>query len=174
LAAVMAAATTAVRKIIVVDRIEERLQLARDLGATDVIDAATTDVGEALRQLTSGAGIDHGVETTGNTGVLETLCDGLAIGGHVAVIGAPAAGARASFDVNAFLPGRRISGVTLGDSQPDVFIPQLVQLFRDGRFPLDLMQRRYRFEDIEQACADAASGRTVKPILTFDPALAFN
>ncbi|MET0450983.1 MAG: NAD(P)-dependent alcohol dehydrogenase [Mycobacterium sp.] len=174
LAAVMAAATTAVRRIIAVDRIDERLELARALGATDTINAAKSNVAEELRRLTSGAGFDHAVETTGNTGVLETLCDGLAIGGHVAVIGAPAAGARASFDVNAFLPGRQITGVTLGDSQPDVFIPQLLQLYRDGRFPLDRMQRRYRFEDIEEACADAASGRTVKPILTFDQSLPFD
>jgi aryl-alcohol dehydrogenase len=162
----MAAATTAVGRIIVVDRIRDRLDLARSLGATDTIDASTSDAAEQLPRLTSG--FDYAVETTGNTGVLEMLCDGLAIGGHIAVIGAPKAGARASFDVNALLPGRRISGVTLGDSEPDTFVPQLAQLYRNGRFPLERLQRRYRFEDIETACADAASGRTIKPVLTFD------
>lgn len=165
LAAVMAASASAVGTIIAVDIVPSRLELAFELGATGVIDASQDDVSEALRKLTDGRGVDAAIETSGNVGVLETMVGALAIAGTCLVIGAPRAGSRASFDVNAHLPGRRIVGVTLGDSEPERFIPQLIALHRAQRFPVDRLQRRYAFEQINQAAADAASGAVVKPVL---------
>jgi aryl-alcohol dehydrogenase len=52
-----------------------------------------------------------------------------------------------------------------GESIPSVFIPRLLELYRQGRFPFDKLVRFYDFEDINQAVADAQSGLTVKPIL---------
>lgn len=173
LAAVMAAQAIAVQRIIVVDRVPERLQLARELGATDVVDAAdleAADVAAALRELCGEAGVQAAVETTGNVGVLETMIAALGVGGTCAVVGAPRAGSRASFDVNAHLPGRRIVGVTLGDSEPERFVPQLIALHRSGRFPIERLERRYPFADIGVAAADAASGRTIKPVLIMEDA----
>ncbi|MFT4229461.1 MAG: NAD(P)-dependent alcohol dehydrogenase [Microbacterium sp.] len=163
LAAVMAARAVSVQRIVVVDRVPERLRLAQDLGATDVLDDA-----EALRELTGDAGVQAAVETTGNVGVLEAMIASLGVGGTCAVVGAPRAGSRASFDVNAHLPGRRIVGVTLGDSEPERFVPQLIALHRSGRFPIERLERRYPFAEIAAAAADAASGRTVKPVLVME------
>ena len=165
LAAVMAAAASAVGTIVAIDIVPSRLQLAMELGATAVIDAGRDDVAEELRKLTDDRGVDAAVETSGNLGVLETMMGALAVGGTCLVIGAPRAGSSASFDVNALLPGRRIVGVTLGDSEPERLIPQLIGLHRSQRFPIERLQQRYRFEQINQAAADAASGAVVKPIL---------
>jgi len=165
LAAVMAAAAVSVQTIIVIDRIASRLDLARGLGATHVVDASVVDAAEAIASLTGARGVDYAIETTGNVGVLETMIGSLAVGGTCAVIGAPRAGSRAQFDVNAHIPGRRIVGVTLGDSEPERFIPQLIALHRAGRFPIERLQRRYAFTDIDRAAADAASGDTIKPVL---------
>ncbi|MGC0239410.1 NAD(P)-dependent alcohol dehydrogenase [Arthrobacter sp. SD76] len=118
LAAVMAAAAASVQRIVVVDRVASRLELASELGAMHTIDASQVDTAAELARITEGAGVGFAVETTGNIGVLETMIANLAVGGTCAVIGAPRAGSRASFDVNAHLPGRRILGVTLGDSDP--------------------------------------------------------
>lgn len=170
LAAVMAAAASAVATIIAVDIVPSRLELALELGATAVVDAGHDDVAEELRQQTDGRGVDAAIETSGNVGVLETMVGALAIGGTCLVIGAPRAGSRASFDVNAHLPGRRIVGVTLGDSEPERFLPQLIALHRAQRFPIDRLQRQYAFEQINQAAADAASGAVIKPVLVMgDP-----
>ncbi|MEV0069357.1 MULTISPECIES: hypothetical protein [unclassified Amycolatopsis] len=57
--------------------------------------------------------------------------------------------------------------MTLGDSEPETFVPILVDAYRRGALPLERIQRRYRFEEINQAAADAASGKTVKPVLVF-------
>ena len=168
LAAVMAAASRSVQTIVVVDVVPSRLRLAQELGATHTIDASREDLAASLASITGGAGVDAGVETTGNVGVLESLIGALAVGGTCAVIGAPRAGSRAAFDVNMLLPGRTITGVTLGDSEPETFVAELIALHRSGRFPIEALQRRYAFEDINAAAADATSGATIKPVLVMD------
>ncbi|MFB2587022.1 NAD(P)-dependent alcohol dehydrogenase [Herbiconiux liukaitaii] len=170
LAAVMAAAAVSVSTIVVVDRVESRLELAAELGATHIIDASTSDTAEAIAAITGGLGASHAVETTGSTAVLEMLIGALSVRGTVAVIGAPRAGSRASFDVNSHLPGRSIVGVTLGDSEPEQFIPELIALYRAGRFPFPRLERRYPFTEIEKALADASSGATIKPVLVMSHA----
>ena len=165
LAAVMAAAAVSVRTVVVVDVVPSRLDLARELGATETLDARNEDVPARLAALGGGRGPDAVIETTGVVPVLETAIDALAIGGTAAVIGAPRAGSRASFDVNRHLPGRRIVGVTLGDSEPERFIPQLLELHAGGRFPFERLERTFAFEDIDAAADAARSGDVVKPVL---------
>lgn len=167
LAAVMATRFTPTMQVIVIDRVPSRLALAAELGATHTIETTDQDLTSSVMALTGGRGVDYAVETTGNVAVLEALSASLAVGGECAVIGAPRAGSRASFDVNNMLPGRTIRGVTLGDSEPESFVPFLVQAYRRGLFPLDRLQRRYPFTDINTAVADAASGVTIKPVLVF-------
>lgn len=167
LAAVMASRLTPALRIIAVDRVTSRLDLAAELGATDVVDTSTVDLAEALMSATDGRGVDYALETTGNVAVLDALISSLAVGGTCAVVGAPPAGARGSFDVNYFLPGRTVKGVTLGDSESETFVPMLVEAYRRGLFPLDRLQRTYAFADINQAVADASSGATIKPVLSF-------
>lgn len=168
LSAVMAAAATSSGTIVVVDVVPERLELALELGATHVVDARREDVPARLAALNAGSGPDAVVETTGVVAVLEAAMDALAVGGTCAVVGAPPVGSRASFDVQAQLPGRAVVGVTLGDSEPERFIPQLLALHRAGRFPVERLQRHYPFADIDRAAADAASGATIKPVLVVD------
>lgn len=166
LAAVMAAALTAVRRIIVLDRVPARLAIAQEVGATDIIDTSERDARAAILDLTGG-GADIAVDSTGNIAVIESLLDSLAIGGTCGLIGAPKAGSRASLDVNAFLPGRKVVGITEGNSEPESFIPQLIELHRAGRFPIDRLMRTFAFEDIDAAVAAARSGEVIKPVLTF-------
>ncbi|MFI0778512.1 NAD(P)-dependent alcohol dehydrogenase [Streptomyces sp. NPDC021212] len=168
LAALMAAVLGPVRQVIAVDRLAPRLALARKLGATAVVDAAEEDTAAALVELTDGLGVDCALETTGNPGVLRTAIDALAPRGEVAVIGAPPMGTEAAIDVNGLLPGRRITGVTLGDSEPEQLIPLMVGLHRQGRLPVEQLIRTYPFARIEEAAADMTAGTTIKPVLTFD------
>lgn len=167
LAAIMAANLSATVRIIAVDLVPSRLSLARELGATDTIDARSTDAVEALMYLTSGKGVNYTIEATGNTRVLNQAIQVLAPLGTCAVIGAPLAGSTVSFDVNYMLNGRRIVGITEGDSDPEHFIPALVRLYELGRLPLDRLIRHYSFEQIEQAAEDAHAGSTIKPVLTY-------
>ncbi|WP_232668116.1 NAD(P)-dependent alcohol dehydrogenase [Pseudonocardia sp. TRM90224] len=167
LAAVMAARLTAVARIVVVDRVPSRLAVALELGATHVVDTTSQSITAGVLAATRGRGADHVVETTGAVPVLDEVIDALAVGGCCAVVGAPRTGSRSSFDVPKLLPGRTIRGVTLGDGEPETFLPFLVDAYRRGVLPIDRIQRRYRFEEINDAARDAASGVTIKPVLVF-------
>jgi aryl-alcohol dehydrogenase len=61
--------------------------------------------------------------------------------------------------------GRTIRGIVEGDSLPDAFIPSLIELYRDGRFPFDRLLTFYSFDDINAAIADSEDGKTVKAVV---------
>ncbi|MFI2205599.1 NAD(P)-dependent alcohol dehydrogenase [Streptomyces sp. NPDC020192] len=167
LSAVMAAALTPAARIIAVDRFTERLALAGELGATHTVNAAEADLGDALALLTDGQGADGVIETTGNVTVLRQGADALAARGTLVVVGAPPFGTEVALDVNGLLPGKRIVGLTLGDSETQTLIPALVQLVKEGRLPLHRLISTYPFADIDQAARDMRAGKTIKPVLTF-------
>ncbi len=66
------------------------------------------------------------------------------------------------------LGGRSVRGILEGDSVPDRFIPALIELYRQGRFPFDRLVTYYPFAQINEAAADSEAGTTIKPILRFD------
>lgn len=167
LSAVMAAALSPATTIIAVDRVAERLALAKELGATHTVDAGQSALGEAVAQITGGQGADGIVETTGSTAVLRQGVDALAARGTLVVVGAPPFGSEVALDVNGLLGGKQVVGLTLGDSETQTFIPALVELVKAGRLPLDRLIGTYPFADIDQAVRDMTAGKTIKPVLTF-------
>jgi aryl-alcohol dehydrogenase len=165
LAAVMAGAIAGCTTIVGVDVNPARLEVARELGATDVVDARERDPVEAIKQITGG-GADFSLEASGSTDVLRQAVDCLAPTGVCGVIGAPALGSEVSLDVTTVLSGGRVvRGIVEGDSVPDVFLPRLLELWEQGRFPVERLMTFYDFDDIEQAAHDAESGATIKPVL---------
>ncbi|MGI5380180.1 NAD(P)-dependent alcohol dehydrogenase [Streptomyces sp. CA-251387] len=167
LSAVMAAALTPATTIVAVDRVGERLSLAKELGATHTVNAAEADLGDALAVITGGQGADGVVETTGNVAVLRQGVDALAARGTLVVVGAPPFGTEVALDVNGLLGGKQVVGLTLGDAETQTFIPSLVRLVKEGRLPLHRLVSTYPFADIDQAVRDMGAGKAIKPVLTF-------
>ncbi|MEU1852347.1 NAD(P)-dependent alcohol dehydrogenase [Streptomyces sp. NPDC019990] len=167
LSAVMAASLTPASRIVAVDRVAERLSLATELGATHTVDTSREDLAAALTGITGGQGADGVVETTGNVGVLRQGVDALAARGTLVVVGAPPFGTEVALDVNGLLGGKRIVGLTLGDSETQTMIPALVHLVKEDRLPLHRLISTYPFGDIDRAAQDMKSGKTIKPVLTF-------
>lgn len=168
LSAVMAAALTPAERVIAIDIVPSRLELARELGATHTINGREEGTLERLREITDGRGVDRALESSGVPALLRQAIDSLALGhGMVAVVGAPPVGTDGTFDVNFLLNGRTIRGVTEGDSDLTTFIPALVNLYRAGRLPFDRMVRLYEPDRINEAAEDAAGGRVLKPVLRF-------
>ncbi|WP_226008378.1 NAD(P)-dependent alcohol dehydrogenase [Natrinema salinisoli] len=165
LAAVMAAELKGCTDIISVDLKPNRLEKALEVGATKTVNPEKVDdVVEEVRELTGG--VDYALETTGVPTVAEQATEVLTQLGTLGIIGAPALGTEASYDVNnLILNGRSITGIVQGDSDPQQFIPDLIELYRQGKFPFDELVTYYDFKDIEQAIEDAESGETIKPIL---------
>jgi aryl-alcohol dehydrogenase len=165
LAAVMAAKIAGCTTIVAVDLRASRLELARELGATHVVDPAKEDVAEAIRSHTA-SGSDFSLEATGSPEALRAAIDCLAPTGVVGVVGAPAFGTKASFDVNHLLTGGRvIRGIVEGESLPTEFLPRLIELWQRGEFPVERIMTFYDFDQIDQAAHDAEAGRVIKPVL---------
>ncbi|SHO66955.1 aryl-alcohol dehydrogenase [Pseudoxanthobacter soli DSM 19599] len=165
LSAVMAARIAGATTIIAVDVTQSRLDLALTLGATHAINSREADPVARIREITGG-GADFTLESSGRPEVLRQAIDALGIQGTCGIVGAPKLGTEASFDVNmVMIPGKRIMGIVEGDAVPKVFIPQLVDLYMQGRFPFDKLVKFYDFDEINRAVADSESGITIKPIL---------
>ncbi|MBV9047465.1 MAG: NAD(P)-dependent alcohol dehydrogenase [Solirubrobacterales bacterium] len=168
LAAVMAALVAGCTTIIGIDVRPERLAVAQELGATAVVDARAGDTVEAIKDATGGLGADFSIETTGSPEVLAQAVYCTSPGGTCGLVGAPPFGAEVSLDVNQVMAlGRSLRGIVEGESVPDVFLPRLIELWQQGRFPVDRIITHYDFDAIDQAAHDAEEGRVIKPVLRF-------
>lgn len=163
LSAIMAASITGCRQIIAVDVHDSRLELARELGATHVINGQQEDTVERVREITGG-GSQFAVETTGVPVVVRQSLQALKPLGVSAIVGVTP---EVTLDVHHDLmaEGKSMIGVIEGDSVPRVFIPQLVAYYKEGRFPFDRLVKFYAPEQINQAFEDSKNGTTVKPVL---------
>jgi aryl-alcohol dehydrogenase len=163
LSAIMAARLVGCGTIVAVDVHEERLALARELGATHTVQSEHAT--SAIRGWTRNRGLDYAIDTTANPAVIRTAVELLATPGTCAVLGLAPAGTSMSLDINLVGNGRTIRGVTEGESVPRVMIPTLIDLWQQGRFPFDRLIQKYAFSDINQAAADMKQGSTIKPVL---------
>jgi len=165
LAAVMAAKVVGCAQIIVVDLNEQRLELAKELGATHTINAGSGDTVAAIQDITGGEGVQYSLEATGLPKVVRQAVDCLRLTGTCGVIGVAPLGTEITLDMNGILFGRTVRGIIEGDSVPDIFIPQMVELWRQGRFPFDRLIRKYKLTEIEDAVRDSESGAVLKAVL---------
>ncbi|MBO3743158.1 NAD(P)-dependent alcohol dehydrogenase [Actinoplanes flavus] len=148
LSAVMAAVSLGCT-VVAVDPNPARLDLALSLGATD----------------TGVTGAHHAIDTTGRPDVITRAIGALRRRGTLALVGL---GGTAEFDIMTVIyNGIRIRGVIEGDAAPATFLPQLIDLHRLGRLPVERLVTEYPFTEIEAAARDAATGKVVKPVLTF-------
>lgn len=165
MSAIMAAKVAGCAKIIATDIKPNRLELAQELGATHTINASEVDdVVEAIQEIT-GPGTDYTVETTAVPEVFRQAVESLTLLGECGLIGAAALGTEVTLDMNSILFGRKVRGIIEGDSVPDIFIPRLIDLYTQGRFPFDRLVKYYDLEDINRAAEDSESGETMKPVL---------
>jgi aryl-alcohol dehydrogenase len=164
LSAIMAARVVGCTTIIGVDINEQRLELAKELGATHTINGAQSDAVAEIHRIT-GDGVQYSLECTSLPKVFRQAVDCLRLTGVCGLIGAAALGTEATFDMNSILFGRTIRGIIEGDSVPDIFIPQLVELYMQGRFPIDKLVKFYSLDQINEAAADSEHGTVLKPVI---------
>lgn len=166
LSAAMAGTANGLATIIVVEPMASRRELALELGATHAIDPTDGSIAEQVRALTP-AGVDFVIDTTGVPAVIQDAFGALAHRGQIGLIGMPADPETALGLplVPSQVLGASVRGIVEGDSDPDVFIPQLIELNRAGRFPYDKLIATRPFSDINDAIAAQAKGEAVKIVL---------
>ncbi len=165
LSAVMAARAVGATTIIAVDVVPARLALAKEIGATHAVDAKQSDPVAAIKAIIDG-GVQFTLETTALPEVVRQAIDALGVRGTCGIVGAAPPGTEVKIDVTEFMQmSKTVYGIIEGDSVPEIFIPQLLDLHLQGRFPFDKLVKFYPFESINEAASDSERGLTVKPII---------
>ncbi|MDR2147581.1 MAG: NAD(P)-dependent alcohol dehydrogenase [Tannerella sp.] len=167
MSAIMAAAIAGCSTIIGVDIVPDRLELAKEIGATHVINSNETDAVAEIKRITGG-GAHYSVEASGVANVTLQALGCLRREGK-AVLLSVTGPVEVGIPLEALLLNTSVtlSGLAEGASNPQTFIPELVQYYREGRLPVDKLVKFYDFNDIEKAFADSHTGETIKPVLRF-------
>jgi aryl-alcohol dehydrogenase len=164
LSALAAAKFSGCSRIVGVDLNPARLELAREFGASDLIDASAEDPISAIYQRVPG-GVDGAIEASGAKKALSDAFTSTKLTGTTVLVGAAPIGTRYEIDSVSLLAGRTLRGCTMGLANPPVFIPQLVRMWEQKLLPIEKMSTRFKLSDIDAALAAAADGSVVKPVL---------
>jgi len=170
LSAVMGAVLAGAARIVAVDRVAAKLDVARDLGATHCVQAGDNrqETRAAIVDATNG-GPDYAFEAIGLAATIEQAIDVLPPGGTAVLVGLTPFGVRASFDVFPFVDGsRRILGSNYGFAVASVDFPRYAELQLAGRLPIErLVDRRIDLDGIEDAFDRMRRGEGLRSVVTF-------
>jgi aryl-alcohol dehydrogenase len=166
LSAVMGAKIQGCATIILVEPMESRRQLATELGATHCIDPKSQpDVAAAVRAILP-MGVDNALDTTGIPSVQSAALASLGSKATLGLVGVSAPGTPMPGDVNTVMTfGQSVKGIIEGDSDPDEFIPELIEHFKAGRLPFDKLVKTWPLSQINEAIAAQHHGECVKAVL---------
>jgi aryl-alcohol dehydrogenase len=168
LSAVLGGKLAGCSPVILIEPQASRREVGLSLGADHVIDPRGADVTAAVRALLPD-GADLVVDSSGFVPAVASAINMLSNKGKLGLIGLPSS-------LEAALPvpiiqwitiGGTVRGIVEGDSDPDVFLPELIAHYAAGRLPFDRFVTTYPFEQINEAIADAHSGKSIKVVLTF-------
>lgn len=160
-------------KIFAVDVNDERLELAKEFGATHTINPLKKCPVEFIKKNTDGVGVDYSVDAAGLTKTIEQAFDSVKIGGGLCVFAShPKFGEKISIDPFDLISGKQILGSWGGGANPDTDVPKFSKLYIDGILPLGkLITKKYDLYMINDAIEDLKSGRVIRPIIELDASI---
>ncbi|HEY8475830.1 MAG TPA: zinc-binding dehydrogenase, partial [Chloroflexota bacterium] len=167
---VQACAMVSADRIIVVDILDNKLEMARQFGATHTVNARDTDPVQAVRDLTDGYGADYTFEVIGNPRTIAQAYEAARPGGTAVVVGASPVGEMVSIEAASLvLQEKRLIGSLYGSTRPRVDMPRLLDLYVDGKLKLDeLITRRYRLDQLNEAFAAMERGEVARSVVVYD------
>ncbi len=170
MSAIMAAKVAGCRQIIAVGGNAKSLELAKELGATDTVnrkEIGDKTIAEAVQEISDG-GVSYAIDTSGNGNMINNAIKGTAYNGTVVVLAPTGNIEDFNVGVDILMMTRTLKSCYEGDSNAKLFIPELVTLYKEGKFPVDKIITKYSFKDIEQARKDSNSGKVIKAVVTMD------
>ncbi|MBC7133666.1 MAG: Zn-dependent alcohol dehydrogenase [Roseovarius sp.] len=168
--AVQAAAIAGASVIVVSDINPDKLAIARDFGATHVVDARTEDPVAIARDLTHGRGVDFAFEVIGRPATIRQCHDAIRPAGTAIVVGVGEVGDCCEIDT-ASLPfsEKVLTGTLYGGARPGLDVERLVDLYLNDRLRLDeLITRTYRLDQINEAFHDLHEGRLARGLIRYE------
>jgi S-(hydroxymethyl)glutathione dehydrogenase/alcohol dehydrogenase len=167
LSTVNGAALAGAERIIAIDTQPSKLELAKELGATDTLNASNIDPVKAIREMTGG-GVHYSFEALGSKATAEQAFGMLRAGGTATIIGMVPFGVKIELHGFDFLRDRKIQGTAMGGNRFRVDMPRLLSLWKQGRLKLDhLISGRIRLDQINEGFAALKSGAPVRQVIDF-------
>jgi len=168
LMAIWAAKLVPASMIIGVDKVASKLEMAKDFGATHVIDASKCDPVEKIIKLTDG-GADYSFECIGDVKVMEQAFNSVHPGGMTVIAGAAPTGKKLCIEALPFVTGNIIVGTVGGSTIPWVDIPKNIELYKRGLLPLHkFISRTYTLDEVNQAFEAMEKGEVARSIIVMD------
>ena len=167
LSAVNGAALAGAERIIAIDTVASKLEIARELGATDTLNASNADPVKEVRDMTGG-GVHYSFEALGTKNTAEQAFGMLRPGGTATIIGMVPLGVKIELHGYDFLRDRKLQGTSMGGNRFRVDMPRLLSLWRQGRLKLDhLISGRLKLDQINDGFAALKSGAPVRQVIDF-------
>lgn len=168
LSAINAAAVAGASRVIAIDPVAAKLHVAREMGATDTINASNVDVVAAVRELTGG-GVHYSFEAVGRKETAEQSFQMLRPAGLATIIGMVPFGTKIELHGADFLRDRRIQGTSMGGNNFRVDMPRILALWRQGKLKLDhLIVRHIPLVEINAGYARMKEGQELRSLIRFD------
>jgi S-(hydroxymethyl)mycothiol dehydrogenase len=166
-AAIMGARLAGAGTIIAVDRDAQKLKWARELGATHTVNATDEDTVEAVQQLTGGFGADVVIDAVGRPETWRQAFYARDLAGTVVLVGVPTPDMRLEMPlVDFFSRGGALKSSWYGDCLPERDFPMLVDLYQQGRLPLErFVSERIKLDEIEEAFHTMHSGAVLRSVV---------
>ena len=168
LAVIMGLALVGASPVIAVDTSEAKLAVAREFGATHTLQVGVDDVAARVAELTGG-GADFVFEVIGRTETIEQVPGLLASGGTGVLVGLPAEGQKAAFDVLQLAEaGKTLVGSNYGGAVPSIDFPLIARLYLEGKLPLDrLISDRVQLDEVNEAFDAMRAGERTRSVIVF-------
>ncbi|HXW38275.1 MAG TPA: zinc-binding dehydrogenase, partial [Acidimicrobiales bacterium] len=155
-------------RIIAVDRVPMKLELAKQFGATDTVDASEGDPVAAVAEMTGG-GVHHAFEAIGLKVTAEQAFSMLRSGGTATVVGLLPLGAKIEVPGLSLIGERKLQGSLMGSNRFRVDMPRLVDLYLQGRLDLDnLISARISLEEVNEGFKAMRGGEVARSVIVFD------
>jgi S-(hydroxymethyl)glutathione dehydrogenase/alcohol dehydrogenase len=160
--------------VVAVDRVAAKLDTARAMGATAVVDASAEDAVAAVRAHTAGRGADFSFEVVGRADTIRTAFAVTRRGGTAVLVGAGSPAEQVSFSAfELFVDAKTLVGCVYGSSDGDRDFPVLVELVRSGAIDAaGLVTRRIGLDDVAEAFRAMEAGEVARSVIVYDEELA--
>ena len=172
LSAIMGAKVSGCRKIIGLDKVQSRLDLAKELGATDIVDGSKIregkELGDVIKEVADGLGPTISVDTTGVPALIKAAVQFTRNRGKIVQVGTTPFDFKLEIDMFQFMmSGKQLLGAIEGQAYPPEYVPKMIQWYRDGKFPFDKLMKLIPADEFEQGLKEMHDGSTIKPILVW-------
>ena len=167
---IQAASLAGAARIIAVDIRDNKLDYARQFGATHVINGSREDTVARVRELTQGFGADYAFEVISHPKTIEQAFESLRKGGLAVIVGMVPPGAQLTLDPLAMMrTSRGIMGTAYGNIRPATDFPRILELYRAGKLKLkEMVSRTFRLEEINDAIRALGAGEVARGVVVFD------